>query len=270
MIPKNDPAQEARRVRARRRKESDKALRKTILEDRRLSRALWNAPAVPLEQPYQRGWYRFLVLSERAGRRPDFEQLEELLEFVNHKQYCRKKKFLQYCPRRKREVEENHRPRRFEFWELLRLKLPDHLFKYFRQSNSFRAINREMLRELPMRGWLGKFEVNCEHLFESVVAPYIVTHQKVDIPEVRSRLDEIEAYLEQTQGWARYHNLTGIRGWRYYDTRIDQTKLKRLAEKEMREAKFAFNHGPDEPPPFTAMIESKKGTAKVVLFLWTC
>lgn len=267
MIPKNDPDHEARRVRSRRRKEDDKALRSLILEDRRLSRAMWNAPVVPLKHPYQRGWYRFLKLSERATRRPDFDRLEELLNFVNHKQYCRKKKFLQYCPRQKREVEMTHRPRKFMLWEMMRLKLPDHLFRYFRQSNGFHAINPEMLRELPMRGWSGKIEVNCEHLFESVVAPYIVTHQKVDMPEVRSRLDEIEEFLEQNKGWERYQNLTGVKTYWSYYMKVEHTKLlEHLAEKEMREAKFAFNDGIGEPPPFIELIESKKGAAKVVPF----
>ncbi|MEC5126483.1 hypothetical protein VSU19_06975 [Verrucomicrobiales bacterium BCK34] len=265
MIAKNDPDHEARRARAGNRKAGDRKLRDLILEQRRLSRAMWNAPVVPLKEPYQRGWYRYLVLSERASRRPDFEQLEELLEFVNHKQYCRKKKFLQYCPRRKREVEENHRPRRFELWELLRMKMPDHLFRYFRQTGGSRVVNREILRELPMRGWSGKFEVNCEHLFESVVAPYIVTHQKVDMPEVRSRLDEIDEILEQSNGWGRYQNMTGVKGWWNYHSKIEQAMLKRLAEREMREAKFAFNDGGHFEP--LTDEENKKGTTKVVPFL---
>ena len=266
MIPKNDPDHEARRVRAGLRSAGDKKLREMILEQRRLNKAMWNAPVVPLREPYQRGWYRYLVLSERASRRPDFEQLKELLSFVNHKQYCRKKKFLQYSHKRKREVEMTHRPRRFRLYEMLRLKMPDYLFRYFRQSNGFQVINSEMLRELPMRGWSGKFEVNCEPLFESVVAPYIVTHQKVDMPKVRSRLDEIDEILEQSNGWGRYLNLTGSRSWWGYHSKVEHAKLKRLAEKEMREAKFAFNDGYDESPGTDESIELKKGTAKVVPF----
>ena len=266
MIPKNDPDREARRVRAGLRSGEDRELRQLIREQRRLHQAMWNAPVVPLKEPYQRGWYRYLVLSERASRRPDFEQLEELLGFVNHKQYCRKKKFLQYCPRRKREVEENHRPRRFELWELLRIKLPDHLFRYFRQTGGCRVVNREVLRELPMRGWSGKFDVNCEHLFESVVAPYIVTHQKVDMPEVRSRLDEIDEILEQSNGWGRYQNMTGVKSWWNYHSKVEQAKLKRLAEREMREAKFAFNDG--ERFGDGSDGETGKGTARVVPFFW--
>lgn len=238
-----------------------------ILEDRRLSRAMWDAPVVPLKETDQRGWYRFLVLCERASRRPDFEQLEELLGFVNGKQYCRKKKFLYYSYKRKREVEMTHRPRRFRLYEMLSSKIPDRLFKYFPQANGFRVINSKMLRDLPRRGWSGKFEVNCEHLFESVVAPYIVTHQKVDMPEVRSRLDEIEEILEQSQGRGRYQNLTGVRSWSSYYMKADHAKLvKHLADKEMREAKFAFNDGPDKPPQFAELIGTKKGTAKVVPF----
>lgn len=243
MIPKKDPGREARGVRAALRSAEDKKLRELILEQRRLNKAMWDAPVVPLKDPYQRGWYRYLVLSERASRRPDLEQLEELLSFVNHKQYCRKKKFLQYSHKRKREVEMVHRPRRFRLYEMLRLKMEDHLYRYFHQPDGFRVINSEMLRELPMRGWSGKFEVNCEHLFESVVAPYIVTHQKVDMPEVRSRLDEIDEILEQSNGWGRYLNLTGSRSWWSYHSKVEEATLKPLAEKEMREAKFAFNDG---------------------------
>lgn len=266
MIPKNDPKHEARRLRATLRSAVDKELREIIEEQRRLSKVIWNGPVVPLKEPYQRGWYRYLVLSERASRRPDFEQLKELLVFVDHKQYCRKKKFLQYSHKRKREVEMTHRPRRFRSYEMLRIKMPDHLFRYFRQPNGFRVINSERLRELPMRGWSGKFEVNCEHLFESVVAPpHTVTHQTVDMPKVRSRLDEIDETLEQSNGWACYLNLTGARSWWSYHSKRDQGNLKRLAEKEMREAKFAFNDG--DRFEEESVRGNKKGTTDVVPFL---
>lgn len=266
MIPENDPDREARRVRAGLRSAEDRKLRQLIQEQRRLHQAMWNAPVVPLKQPYQRGWYRYLVLSEQASRRPDFEQLEILLGFVNQKQYCRKKRFLQYCPARMREVEMNHRPRRFTLSEMRQSKMPDCLLRYFRHTSGFRVINREFLRELPMRGCPGTFEVNCEHLFESVVAPYIVTHQKVDMPEVRSRLDEIDEYLEQSNGWGRYLNLTGERSWWCFHSKVDHAKLKRLAEREMREAKFAFNDG--ERFGNESDDENKGGTTEVVPFFW--
>ncbi|MDF1737856.1 MAG: hypothetical protein P1U86_01760, partial [Verrucomicrobiales bacterium] len=96
------------------------------------------------------------------------------------------------------------------------------------------------------------------------VAPYIVTHQKVDMPEVRSRLDEIDEIMEQSNGWGRYQNMTGVRSWWNYHSKIEQARLKRLAEKEMREAKFAFNDG----ERFGSGSEegNKKGTTKVVPF----
>ncbi|HEX2861517.1 MAG TPA: hypothetical protein VHN79_07745, partial [Lacunisphaera sp.] len=46
---------------------------------------------------------------------------------------------------------------------------------------------------------------------EEQILPHMITHQRVDLPEVRSRIAEIENHFRHRLGWQRLRNLWGRR-----------------------------------------------------------
>jgi len=68
------------------------------------------------------------------------------------------------------------------------------------------------------------------------VQPHLITHQRVDLPDVRSRIAEIENFFNDTSGRARLDWLHGhSRWWRKYsatarDQRIDDAFASQLRE----------------------------------------
>jgi hypothetical protein len=235
MMSKNSSKMLARMAKRRLKTREEKALLQMEKERQTLCRALWNAPLVDLEKPYQRGWYREFELTEKARRRSDVAALEELLTFANNVQCCRKGKFLRFDPDSGREVPRRHQLRRFPLFELRRLSFPPDLYCYLKHEGSSRLVTKSLLEE-PGSRWSGKFEVNCSHYFCSVTKPLIITQRKVDMPATRARIAEIENHFDQIHGWHRWRNLRGRR-WRRYDYAIsperqrERQELKELHEK---------------------------------------
>lgn len=215
---------------------ADKALLRIMKERSRLLRAKWNAPLVELEEPFQRGWVRFFVLSTRAKHRRDSKKLETLLKFLNYKQFSRR---LDFCVRQgksKKWIPMRQSLPRFHVHEILRRGIPDDLLRYltnFRYESLGDRKNAEKLRRL---GYPWKFGVGDSTLFELVIEPHWITHQRVVMPEVETRLSEIEAHLYATCGWERYRRLKGHRNWRYYDygLRLDEKRMQQI-DREWRE-----------------------------------
>ncbi|MDF1660017.1 MAG: hypothetical protein P1U58_20555 [Verrucomicrobiales bacterium] len=234
MIPKHTPEEIARLARQRQKIREEKALLHLVEERQKLSRVLWGAPLVELEKPYQRGWYREFELTDAAKRRKDADRLEELLTLVNRVECCRHGKFLCYDQDFKKRVPKKHGLKRFRLCEFRKLSLPNSLYGYFRLTGTFRPLTKEFVEELPAR-WSGKVVVRCSHYFASVTKPLIITQQRVDMPRVRSRIDEIENHFERSNGWGRYRRLRG-ESWRWYDYTTSLSERRgREAEKEMRE-----------------------------------
>ncbi|MEM9018077.1 MAG: hypothetical protein AAGC68_13765 [Verrucomicrobiota bacterium] len=250
-------------------KRIESQVRNAVKESRRLHRVQYNAPLLELEKPYQRGWMRYLHLSDRANRRPEAERLEELLHYVDHIQLSRTGKFDEWVPREKRRVPRKHRPRRISLRCFLTLKIPTRLYRYFRFTSGARIVNDELLESLRRRGQGASLEVNCEHLFESRTVPYYVTHQRVDLPEVKSQSAFLDQWLEQRDGWFRFERMNGHRvsRWNRYDLIERQTALRNLHEKEMRDEQFAFNDRTRRCLPMN-ILKANKGTTNVVPFGW--
>jgi len=237
----------------RRKIREDKAVLGLSEECQTLSRALWSAPLVDLDVPHQRGWYREFDLTAEASRRGDVNRLEELLIFVNNVQCCRRGKFLKdnYSPGKK--VPSRHRLRRFSLCELKQLKFPESLYRYLRHEGGFRIVTKEVLEQLPFR-WSGKFVVKDPQYFVSVVKPLIITQRKVDMPETRKRIDEIDGYFERIRGWDRWRRLRGYR-WRKYE--YSPPAWRRREQQEIREVK----EGTMGVVPFSLVVPKGRGIA---------
>ncbi len=245
MIPKNKPERLARLAKQRRKIREDKAILHLAEERQKLNRVLWEAPLVDLEKPYQRGWYREFELTEAAKRRKDVDHLEKLLTLVNRVECCRHGKFLCYDPELKKRVPRKHGLKCFRLYEFKKLNLPKSLYCYFRLAGTFRPLTKEFMQDLSER-WSGKVIVRCSHCFTSVTKPLIITKQKVDMPAVRSRVDEIENHFERTNGWGRYRRLKG-ESWRWYDFTAP------LSERRGKQAEKEMNEGTTDVVPFSLL-----------------
>jgi hypothetical protein len=58
-----------------------------------LSKTIRNLEPIPLKQPYQKGFMRTFILSERAAMSKNKEQFKEILNVINSKQYSLRKDF---------------------------------------------------------------------------------------------------------------------------------------------------------------------------------
>jgi hypothetical protein len=188
----------------------DKHLLRLERELIRLNKAQWNAPIIPLEHPYQRGWYKTFQLREDALHHPQLLVFKTILAVVNHLVHSRHPGFVQRNgdaivlrpliiePRRWTKLSwafSHQRLFAYGQW-LVEYIYP---WSYYRDRNHIRGF------KLISTWWL-----------EEKIHPYMITHQKVDLPEVRSRIAEIEAHFRARLGRERLNRLHGRHAyWRY-------------------------------------------------------
>jgi hypothetical protein len=186
-----------------------KQLRRLGREHSRLQRVQWNAPVIPLEHAYQRGWEKTYVLRADIHSRPDRRIFADVLPFVNQRVYSRNREFhdsegrpIVLCPRiipvaewRKLAWPINHQCWfAFGHW-----RIEDRLWMQTRWT--WYVLGFKLIR-----GWW----------LEEQVRPFMVTHQRVDLPEVRRRLTEIDRFMDLHCGWDRLMRLRGhSRWWRH-------------------------------------------------------
>lgn len=183
----------------------DKALLCLEREHNRLSRALHHAPVVALETPYQRGWIKTYALREDICRRADLSVFQSVLAAVNRGIWSRSFDFVQPDGSR---------------YELRPQVIPIREW----QRRTWTAAQRRLFsfgawkEESPATRWVRARHrlvvgFTIVHLWwlEEEIRPSMITHRKVDLPEVRGRLAEIEAYLKRTLGWERLNRLHGRR-----------------------------------------------------------
>ena len=72
----------------------EKRLRALEREVNRLRHAQGNAPIIPLERPFQRGWVKFYVLEDRVSQRPDAAVFRAMLAEINRRVYARERSFI--------------------------------------------------------------------------------------------------------------------------------------------------------------------------------
>ncbi len=180
----------------------EKHLRRLEREVNRLYQANRAAPAVPLEQPYQRGWSKTYVLRDDVLRRPDAEVFRTVLNVVNNRVHAKTRDFIAadgepivLRPRMIREAA----------WQKLNWSARHRcLFSY----GHWRC-DEEQWRALRDRRLILGFKLTSIWWLREDMQPLMITHQKVDLPEVRARLAEIEAFMSATVGWPRLLRLHG-------------------------------------------------------------
>jgi hypothetical protein len=251
-----------RRWQIRRAKEVlDRELRGLERERRRLRRATWEAPLIELEKPYQRGWIRFFALTARGKRRPDAAKLHEALQFVQRVQFSRSRDFCHYSGKSKRRVPLGHPLETLSMREILRRGVPDRVLKRLILRNRGPLRSKDEVRVLVQQGFGGVAHFRYPELCESVVAPYFITHGRCVLPEVESRLAEIEGCL-RNGGVFRLLTLSGRKRWW---TRLDRQGRDRRRDRLIaRETRAFLEEEPEEP---IGIVTGADDSAPF-LFLW--
>lgn len=184
----------------------DKELLRLEREYNQLHRALNDAPVVPLAEPYQRGWSKTYVLREDIRRRNDVAVFRTVLAALNQRIWSRERDFILPDGQTYR-----LRPRIILPLEWKRLPWPAshrRLFAYGPWEEEF--LPRRSFRR---RRLVVGFSILNPWWMEEDVQPWMITHQRGELPEVRRRMTEIETRMEHTRGWERLGRLHGRKNW---------------------------------------------------------
>ena len=228
---------QARRDKARQKKQADKVLIQLAKERRELWEIQSNAPLVRLDKPYQRGWTRSFALTEEVTRRKDAERFKALLKYVQCIHYSQQRHFMEKIHwRSKRLRPRKHRLKIFTAYTALKLKIPEDLLSYLVTQKRRPISTRSRLRELMFSGYKGQIKVRHPHYFISVTEPYMITHRRVALPDVDRRLAEVEFILEQEANRGRLYNLQCSHSyvWEQLDNKQQDSRSDRAAYRDMQ------------------------------------
>lgn len=183
----------------------DRILYRTVREIDRLHKAKWNSPIIPLEEPYQRGWTRRYKLRDDATRRDDAQRLKYVLKLINTVQFSRDGiKWPSFngveIPQALKVIPEKV----FEG-----MKLSPAITKYFLHGH---YTEQSLYSSRIVVGYAVHYKYKFYFVYD--IQPNIVTHTRVIMPEVESRLSELYSVLEKNGGWNRVDHLKGHRKYR--------------------------------------------------------
>ncbi len=211
----------------------DKRLLALERELNRLYHAQAHAPIIPLERPYQRGWVKTYVLEERIAQRPDTSVFGSILTQVNQRVYSRARSFLNRAGH-----EILLRPRIIPTREWLKFAWPASHQRFFGYGSW--KLDEEPWTYAKWRRHITGFKLVHSWWLREDVQPHLITHQRVDLPEVRSRIAEIDAFFEATCGRQRLSRLHGrSQWWRRFSFAAHELRSNAACHAEM------LNHTPD-------------------------
>ena len=182
-----------------------------------------NTPKVKLDEPFQRGFERFFVLTEEALRRSDAQEMEEALEYFQNYQHCRKGIFAERywkSHRRKEKAPSEHFLVRPHLVRLLKKGISQTSLRYVsstRYDLSDRFINRQALMKYDCRH---RVRFRYPKLIHSQVQPHIVTHLPLHDRDLEARIEEIQKILFEGSHTALVHRSLHWRSWKNYEERL--------------------------------------------------
>lgn len=200
----------------------DKHLLRLERELNRLHHAQWRAPIIPLEHPYQRGWVKTFELREDAHHHPEATVFNAVLGIVNQRVLSRSREFVNRFGQPL-----VLRPRIIQVHEWVRRPWPISHQRLF----AYGAWDLEDIHPWSMkyyRSCVRGFKLRRTWWLKESVQPHMITHQRVDLPEVRSRIAEIEAHFEKHLGRQRLSRLHGKR-WRWCEKTASVSERRALS-----------------------------------------
>jgi hypothetical protein len=207
----------------------EKNLRRLEREAKRLWQVRRDTPLVPLEQPYQRGWFKTYVLDSRIAHRADAPMFHEMLRAVNQRVYSRNREF-----RSARGFPIVLGTRRISLHRWAKLAWPASHQRFFRLG-CWRIDDEEFRQSQPrLRAWRRGYKLEIDWWLREDIEPAMITHQRVALPEVETRLAEIESALRRVCGWDRLHRLHG-RSWRWFEKAYISSSVELRANQSFTE-----------------------------------
>lgn len=177
---------------------NDKKLFALEREYFRLSQAKNNAPIVPLEHPFQRGWTKKFALRDDIRRRTDSWILQQLLNKFNTTIHSNNEQFIKQGEPIPHELKILPKKAVEKFgWSQQHFKWA--MYGHWHDYRSWRG-------RAVIEGYI--FAAPHYFLIDNI-QPYFVTHQKVLLPDVEERLQEIENKFTHTQARHRLGKLHG-------------------------------------------------------------
>jgi hypothetical protein len=135
----------------------------------------------------------------------------EMLRAVNQRVYSRNREF-----RSARGFPIVLGTRRISLHRWAKLDWPASHQRFFRLG-CWRIADEEFRRSQPChRVWRRGYKLETDWWLREDMQPAMITHQRVALPDVESRLAEIEAVMTRVCGWDRLQRLHG-RSWRWFE-----------------------------------------------------
>ena len=146
------------------------------------------------------------VLDARVHRRRDVDIFRQMLRAVNNRVVSPNREF-----RSRRGFPILLSPRRIGISAWEKLAWPASHQRFFRLGHW--RIEDEEFRRPMQRLWRRGYKLVDDWWLQEIIQPVMVTHQRVDLPDVKSRLAEIEAHMLNTCGWKKLRRLYGRSEW---------------------------------------------------------
>ncbi len=178
----------------------DKSIIAYVRELDKLHKITREAPVVPLAEPYQNGWTKYLVLRDDYTRRDDAHVFQNIIKTIGEEVFCRKMNFLdrngkEYGPLL-RIVGKNE-------WEMLGWTAQ--YKKHFEYGIHRRTRYFGMTWSDTMEGW----KMVKPYFLVEAIKPHFITHTKTIYPEVEARIAFIKKKFERNQLWRRFDHIKG-------------------------------------------------------------
>jgi hypothetical protein len=183
---------------------------------------LWDvlrkAPVDKLPHPIQKGFKKFFVLREDVARRTDAHIIKDILSLINSTVYFEDESFKKKIKLSRKAskvitVDPHLRPISARCWEQFDIKRRTAFAKY---------LSKPTWRNIPVayNGVTYGYQYTSGRFFlfpwmyEMKIEPHFLTHVRRVLPEVESRMQEINNKFAALRIWRR---LGHLEGWRRYD-----------------------------------------------------
>lgn len=213
----------------------NKKLYRSVMELDELRKITWNAPWIKLPKPIQIGWIKKFQLRDDCKNRQDSHIYRKIMEHVQVPVFCRKQHFID---KKGQVIKPGIKLIRTKEWN--NLGWPDFYKKYFYFG----------LHEVGTQYGKTHYDEGYKFIqrfyFVDYVIPRFVTHEQAKLPEVETRIRELEKYIENNGGWEAYYHYK--KGRTYKDRDYNQPRfdmVEELKENEIREILKYNDHEQD-------------------------
>jgi hypothetical protein len=195
--------------------EANKELLAAVKESNELYKVRRDTPWVKLDKPIHTGWTKCHVLRDDCKARSDADVFKRILGVIDVPIFSRRKDFK---VRNGIVMNAGLRVIRENAWD--KLEWPESFKKYFLYGAYFVEWDMESRyrpTHYPNKKLVVGFKLKQEFYFEEVIKPYLVTHRQPILPDIESRLAELDSFIENNGGWTKWEYLKKGSSYRHRD-----------------------------------------------------